>query len=287
MARPRGGPPPPGSPEPGQGQDPNVRPGASGAGNGVAASAARARRGGRGGAHGAWQVDAGRSPPAKPRAAPTLPGASRSAGRGPFSSRAAASTKWLTPSSGLGRRAQGSRRADLLFILPSARPSRCPGSERSRGRWKFLWIEHGAEARWAVWVGSGLPPHPVPHPLPPPSSPERPFMPPLGVPSLAPPGGRAGAGPAGPEEVASDPSPSLGEAAGRRETEWDGPLLGALCRPGPPLTSGSSSVKREPLYRQGKQCVGRACGCSSRKTLGTRGPSQVLLAGRPTGTGGA
>lgn len=94
-----------------------------------------------------------------------------------------ASTKWLTPSSGLGRRTQGSRRADLLFILPSARPFRCPGSERSRGRWKFLWIEHGAEARWAVWVGSGLPPHPVPHPLPPPSSPEHPFMPPLGVPS--------------------------------------------------------------------------------------------------------
>ena len=183
-----------------------------------------------------------------------------------------ASTKWLTPSSGLGRRTQGSRRADLLFILPSARPFRCPGSERPTP--SLIRCPRPRHRSIHSCLRSGCPP---PSPAPPPQP---------SVPSLASPG-RAGAGPAGPEEVASDPSPSLGEAAGRRETEWDGLLLGALCRPGPPLTSGSSSVKREPLYRQGKQCVGCACGCSSRKTLGTRGPSQVLLAGRPTGTGGA
>ena len=39
--------------------------------------------------------------------------------------------------------------------------SRCPGSERSRGRWKFLWIKHGAEARWLFGLAA-LPPHPAP-----------------------------------------------------------------------------------------------------------------------------
>lgn len=52
---------------------------------------------------------------------------------------------------------------------PGRRPRR-PGSEL-QGRWKFLWIKPGAEARWAVCVGSARPPHPVPHPLRPPSPP--------------------------------------------------------------------------------------------------------------------
>lgn len=64
---------------------------------------------------------------------------------------------------------------------------RCPGSKCSRGRWKFLWIKPGAEARRAVWVGSALPPHPVPHPLLRPRHHRHhralPFMPPLRDPS--------------------------------------------------------------------------------------------------------
>lgn len=80
--------------------------------------------------------------------------------------------KWLTRPFLPGTLAHGTGPAECVYFAEWT-ASRCPGSERSRGRWKFLWIKHGAEARWLFGLAA-LPPHPVPRPH---SSPGRPFMP--------------------------------------------------------------------------------------------------------------
>lgn len=95
----------------------------------------------------------------------------------------ASSTKWLTLPFSWGRK-HGEplhTRRPVCFAEGTAFP--CLGSKGSRSRWKFLWIKCRAEARWAVWVGSVLPPRPLLLRRFPPSA--HPFMPLL--PGLPPP----------------------------------------------------------------------------------------------------
>lgn len=132
-------------------------------------------------------------------------------------------TKWLTRPFLTGMRAHGSGLRSCVYFAERT-AFRCPGSERSRGRWKFLWIKHGAEARWAVWVGSAPSPSRS-SPALPPSSPGHPFMPPSWAPS-SPPSSGASLTPAGPEQGSLGPLPESGR--GCRVTE------GSPGRPAPP-----------------------------------------------------
>lgn len=98
---------------------------------------------------------------------------------------------------------------------------RCPGSQCSRGTWKFLWIKHGAEARWAVWVGSA--PSPPRSSSAAPTHPRHPFIPlllgPSSTPAQGPPPSLT---PVAQSRGASTPSPSLEEAAGQGRAGWEG-----------------------------------------------------------------
>lgn len=145
-----------------------------------------------------------------------------------------------------GRRAQ----ADTASVLLLCRRRLAARAPSCRGRWKFLWIRPGAEARWAVCVGSARPPHPVPHPLRPPSPPgfHSCASPPPGPSTAASPPSRLWPGPGG-----SHPSPSLeepvewGGGLGGRGGDQEGLLPGNLSPTGATLTSSSSSGKWEPL----------------------------------------
>lgn len=88
----------------------------------------------------------------------------------------------------------------------------------------FVDYKHGAEARWAVWVGSAPSPSRS-SPALPPSSPGHPFMPPSWAPS-SPPSSGASLTPAGPEQGSLGPLPESGR--GCRVTE------GSPGRPAPP-----------------------------------------------------
>lgn len=100
-----------------------------------------------------------------------------------------------------GARTRGSGRAELCLLCRVDGLS-LPGSECCRGRWKFLRIKHGAEARGLFGLAA-LPPHPGPGPH---SSPGRhscrPPAPPPALLLLA------------RSRAAETPSPGLEEAAG-------------------------------------------------------------------------
>lgn len=156
---------------------------------------------------------------------------------------------------------------------------RCPGSERSRGRWKFLWIKHGAEARWAVWVGSAPSPSRS-SPALPPSSPGHPFMPPSWAPS-SPPSSGASLTPAGPEQGSLGPLPEPGRGCRVTEGSPGRPAPpGPFSSWGPPLTTRSSSMRWELVCRPGNQHTGHAYGSGTQKMPSTQALSRVLLSGR-------
>jgi hypothetical protein len=89
----------------------------------------------------------------------------------------ASSTKWLTLPFSWGRKHRESLRTRRPVCFAEGTAFPCLGSKGSRSRWKFLWIKCWAEARWAVWVGSMLPPRPLLIRCFPSSA--YPFMPPL------------------------------------------------------------------------------------------------------------
>lgn len=215
------GPPPnPGSVEPGRGVREPSRLGA------------RWRPGGvRGQPPPAWagrQVDGSRSRRRpRRRARPPPPG------RGPRCSPAVGRHKMAAAAASPGTLAHAAAAVRSCVYFAEWTASRCPGSERCRGRWKFLWIKHGAEARGLFGLAA-LPPHPVPGPH---SSP--------GVRSRRSPGPSSSLAPAAQSRAAATPSPSLEEACFSGVTS---PMAGW----GAPLSSGSS------CRRGGRRCTDQA-----------------------------